>query len=108
MDEQGLKQQIKENTLSGVYLFCGEEDYLKELYVGRVLKRCVSPGFEGFNLHKYDGESAEMNDFIDAAQMVPMMSNRVVVLVRDFNLAKLSAQESEEFEEFIKDIQTIQ
>lgn len=104
MDEQGLKQQIKENTLSGAYLFHGEEDYLKKLYVDRVLKRCVNPGFEGFNLHKYDGESAEMNDFIDAAQMLPMMSDRVVVLVRDFNLSKLTAEENEEFESFLSDI----
>ena len=104
MDEQGLRQQIKENTLSGAYLFCGEEDYLKELYVNRVLKRCVNPGFEGFNLHRYDGESAEMDEFIDAAQMLPMMSDRVVVLVRDFDLSKLSKDESGEFEAFLRDI----
>ena len=104
MDEQGLKQQIKENTLSGAYLFYGEEDYLKELYVNRVLKRCVNPGFEGFNLHKYDGESAEMNDFIDAAQMLPMMSDRVVVLVRDFDLSKLSSEENEQFSAFMEDV----
>ena len=104
MDEQGLKQLIKENTLSGAYLFYGDEDYLKELFVNRVLKRCVNPGFEGFNLHKYDGESAEMDDFIDAAQMLPMMSDRVVVLVRDFDLSKLSADESNRFEEFLSDV----
>ena len=104
MDEQGLKQQIKDNTLSGAYLFYGDEDYLKELYVNRVLKRCVNPGLEGFNLHKYDGESAELDEFIDAAQMLPMMSDRVVVLVRDFDLAKLSAEESKQFEEFLGDV----
>jgi DNA polymerase-3 subunit delta len=99
-----LKQQLKDNTLSGAYLFHGDEDYLKELYVGRVLKRCVNPGFEGFNLHKYDGESAELNDFIDAAQMLPMMSDRVVVLVRDFDLTSLSEDESEQFNAFMEDI----
>lgn len=104
MDEQGLKQQLKENTLSGAYLFHGDEDYLKELYVGRVLKRCVNPGFEGFNLHKYDGESAELDEFIDAAQMLPMMSDRVVVLVRDFDLTDLNEDESEQFKSFIEDI----
>ena len=104
MDEQGLKKQIKENTLSGAYLFHGDEDYLKELYVGRVIKRCVNPGFEGFNLHKYDGESAVLNDFIDAAQMLPMMSDRVVVLVRDFDLTALSEDESEQFKAFMEDI----
>lgn len=104
MDEQGLKQQIKENTLSGAYLFHGEEDYLKELYVSRVLKRCVNPGFEGFNLHKYDGESASLNDIIDASQVLPMMSDRVVVLVRDFDLSKLNADENEQLEEMLKDL----
>ncbi len=104
MDEQGLKQQLKDNTLSGAYLFHGEEDYLKELYVGRVLKRCVNPGFEGFNLHKYDGESAEMDEFIDAAQMLPMMSDRVVVLVRDFDLTALSSEQSDQFKSFLEDV----
>jgi len=104
MDVQGLKQQIKENTLSGAYLFFGEEDYLKELYVKRVLSRCVNPGFEGFNLHKYDGESSSLDEIIDASQMLPMMSDRIVVLVRDFDLTKLSSDENDEFKKFICDI----
>ena len=104
MDEQELKQQLKDNTLSGAYLFYGDEDYLKELYVGRVLKRCVKPGFEGFNLHKYDGESALLEDFTEAAQMLPMMSDRLVVLVRDFDLSKLTSDENKQFSEFLSDV----
>ena len=41
MDEQGLKQQIKDNTLSGAYLFYGDEDYLKELYVNKFLQKAA-------------------------------------------------------------------
>lgn len=104
MDEQKLKEQLKDGSLSGAYLFYGDENYLKQFYVNRVVKKCVQEGFEGFNLHKYDGESAVIDDVIDASQMLPMMSDKVVVLVRDYNLSALDADSMKRFSDFLSDL----
>ena len=38
-----LKKQLKEGILAPLYVFYGEEDYLREMYVNRV-KDCVPDG----------------------------------------------------------------
>ena len=44
-----LKKQLKECILAPLYVFYGEEDYLREMYVNRV-KDCVPDGgFPDFN-----------------------------------------------------------
>lgn len=44
-----LKKQLKEGVLAPLYVFYGEEDYLREMYVNRV-KDCVPDGgFPDFN-----------------------------------------------------------
>ena len=44
-----LKKQLKEGILAPLYVFYGEEDYLREMYVNRV-KDCVPDGgFPDFN-----------------------------------------------------------
>ena len=44
-----LRRQIKENTLKPLYLFYGEEEYLKELYTNRIIEKIPDGGFPDFN-----------------------------------------------------------
>lgn len=104
MDELKLKEQIKESKFSNAYLFYGEEDYLKQFYANQLVKKCVTAGFEGFNLHKYDGESATIDEVISAAQVLPMMSEYSCVLVRDLNLASFVEDDRKKLEEFLTDL----
>ena len=44
-----LKKRIKENTLGGVYLFWGEEEYTKDFYAEKLRKTAKSSPLPEFN-----------------------------------------------------------
>ena len=51
IDEEALKKQIRENSFSRLYLFYGEESYLKQQYVSRIIDKTTQESFRTFNLH---------------------------------------------------------
>ena len=45
-----LKTQLKTGKIGGVYLFCGEEEYLKRHYLNEIRKQILTdPVFDAFN-----------------------------------------------------------
>ena len=52
-----LKAQIKENRLRNLYVFYGEEEYLKEYYIKQIEEKVPSNGFEEFNRILIEGGS---------------------------------------------------
>lgn len=89
--EDELKKQIKADELSNAYMIYGEESYLKEYYVNKLKSKVVDAAFADFNFHQYDGKSASLDDILQDAEMVPMMSDRSFVLVHDYPLDKSTA-----------------
>ena len=49
-----LKQDITAGTLGNLYIFHGEETYLREYYLSEVAKKLVPPAFAAFNAHKVE------------------------------------------------------
>lgn len=103
LNEQGLKEQLKVNNIYNAYLIYGEEEYLKEHYVAELKKRLVEPTFEDFNLHQYDGKGTSLDDVLKDAQMLPMMSEYNVVIVRDYPVEKSKA-DIKLMEEYFADV----
>lgn len=87
---QKLKSDLSAGTLGQVYVFHGEESYLREYYLGAVKKALVPEGFESFNFHKLDGRSVTMAELTEAAEAMPMMAERTMVVVTDCDLFKLN------------------
>ena len=50
--EAELKNQIKNNDFSNVYMIYGDEGYLKEFYVKKLKEKLVEPAFADFNFHQ--------------------------------------------------------
>lgn len=90
-----LKTQLKENTLGTLYLLHGEEAYLRDFYLGEVKKRILTPGLEEFNLHTISGKEANPRVISEAVDCLPMMSERTMVLVTDYDLFKASESQRE-------------
>lgn len=82
--EKELKDQIKENKFSNIYIIYGEETYLKDFYIKKLKSKLVDPAFADFNYHEYEGKDCSIDDVLRDVQMMPMMSEYSVVLVRDF------------------------
>lgn len=103
INEAELKAQIKSSNYSNAYLIYGEESYLKEFYVNQIKSKLVDPTFEAFNLHSYDGKDAELDDILKDAQMLPMMSEYNLVIVRDYPIEK-SKSDIKLLKEFLDDV----
>ena len=85
--EETLKQQIRNDTLSLVYVLYGEESYLTEHYV-RQLADQVTGGEDmgGFNRVELDGQECGMDAIEDAVTSLPLMAERKCVLVRELDV----------------------
>ncbi|MCM1115780.1 MAG: DNA polymerase III subunit delta [Clostridium sp.] len=103
LDEAGLKAQIKTGEYARAYLIYGEEGYLKEFYVNQLKKKIVDPAFEAFNLHQFDGKDCDLDDVFKDAEMLPMMSEYNLVLVRDYPIEK-SKGDVKLLKEFLSDV----
>ena len=83
-----LKQDLKEGTPGSLYVFYGQEDYLREHYLDLLRKKIVDKGMEAFNLHVFQGAELSFNTLADAVDAMPMMSERSMVLVWDWDMFK--------------------
>ena len=81
-----LKQALKTGDLKNLYVFHGEEAYLREYYLGEVKKAILPAGLEDFNLHTAQGKECSPEWLEQAVDCLPMMSERTLIVVTDFDL----------------------
>ncbi|MBP5610339.1 MAG: DNA polymerase III subunit delta [Clostridia bacterium] len=80
MLQNELKTQLKAGKIGGVYLFSGEEDYLKRYYLGEIRKAILTdPVFDAFNHPVFHGEEIDFAALTDAIQAPPMMADRKLI-----------------------------
>lgn len=84
-----LKQAVKEGAPKRLYLFCGEEAFLRDDCLARLKKAVLPAGMEDFNLHAAQGKECSVDWIEQAVDCLPMMSERTLVVVTDFDLFKL-------------------
>ncbi|MBQ7714052.1 MAG: DNA polymerase III subunit delta [Oscillospiraceae bacterium] len=89
---QQLKSDLAAGTPGQVYIFHGEESYLREYYLGALRSALVPPEFESFNYHRLDGKGLTMAELTEAAEAMPMMAERTLVVVTDCDLFKLGEE----------------
>ena len=78
---QQLKKDLSAGTVGSLYLFHGEEVYLRDYYLGRLRELLVGGGMEEFNLHTISGKDFTPRMLEEAVDCLPMMSGRTLVLV---------------------------
>ena len=81
-----LKAQLREGQPGRLYLFHGEEVYLRDHYVNQLKALLLPQGLEDFNLHTAQGKDCSVEWIQQAVDCLPMMSQRTLVLVTDFDL----------------------
>ena len=80
-----LKQDLAGNNPARLYLFYGEESYLKSHYLGMLEKQCAGV-FPDFDLVRLDGFALTVDDLRDAIESLPMGGERKLVEVLDYNI----------------------
>lgn len=88
-----LKNAIKATSFDRCFVFCGEEDYLKQYYL-KELRRTIltDEAFEVFNHFSFEGEKINFAKLYDALSAPPMMSDFKLIEwhLADFNTMKES------------------
>lgn len=102
--ETEFKNKLKKNEFSRVYLVYGNEPYLKTYYCQMLIEKAVKPDFATFNMHIFDSSDADLKEVSECAEALPMMDERVLVVVKDLNLSTLNKQQSEILEQIITDV----
>lgn len=83
-----FKNDLKDKKLRRLYVFHGEEVYLRQYYLGRLREQLIPAGLEAFNDKLLEGKESTARDIIAAADCFPMMSEHTLVVVRDYDLFK--------------------
>ncbi|MFH1513084.1 MAG: DNA polymerase III subunit delta [Bacillota bacterium] len=105
MNYQGFFDRLKTGDLQPVYVFEGDEEYIKAQAVKTLCRRLLPEGLEQMNLTELQNPAAD--ELIAAVETLPMMADKRVVLVRDYALLSLGkASEDEEADRIIRYLQT--
>lgn len=100
---QKLKSDLAAGSPGCAYIFYGEESYLREHYLEQLRKCLIPSGFEEFNYHRLDGREISVQSLIETAETMPMMADRTLIVVTDFDLFKLN-DEREKMIAFLEDL----
>ncbi|MBR1780415.1 MAG: DNA polymerase III subunit delta [Oscillospiraceae bacterium] len=81
-----LRRDMKAGEVGRLYVFHGEEKYLMERCLAALKKQLVPAGMEDFNYRAFDGKGLDLGELLDAMDALPMMSDRTLLVVNDFDL----------------------
>lgn len=88
-----FRSDLKNGTLGRLYVFYGEEPYLREYYTGELCRRLIPEGLDAFNRITLDGKTVTAERLEEATDHLPMLCDRVLILVSDYDFYKASEEQ---------------
>lgn len=82
---------LKANKLPEILLIYGEETYLRDDLITKILQHYVEPGMEDMDISRFDGQSLKEIELMTALQSVALFSAKRVVLINDAQKLDLSS-----------------
>ena len=110
MTDSEFAAALKKGEISGIYIFCGEEAYLKRHYVRELRKALLpDPAFDAFNHAVFEGAKIDYTALLGAVEAPPMMADKKLVewhmadfnAMRDTGKTDAKAKEFGRFTEFL-------
>jgi len=90
-----LKKEIKEGKVRSLYLFYGQEEYLKRYYLDAIEGLLLKEGGEFRQLNRIVLEGrADAEKIIDNCETLPVFSDRKMVIVKNSGYFKQGSKES--------------
>jgi len=93
MTPQELEKSLKSGKIPTICYLFGEESFLVDRAVGKMLDLAIDPSLKDFNFNVFYGAESKGVDILDAAQTLPMFAERRVVLVKRAEALKAEALE---------------
>ena len=101
---QALKADLREKKPQHLYIFHGEEDYLRNHYLGALKKLLIDGPAEDFNFHRFDARTMDLAAFSDAVDAIPVMAEASFIQVDDVDLYQLGSDDREQMAAILSDI----
>ena len=90
-----LKKDLSAGKPGQLYILHGEETYLRDYYLGRLRELVLTGGLGEFNRHDLEGKDMSPHALEEAVDCLPMMAERTLVEVTDFDLFKAGEKDRE-------------
>ena len=90
-EETGLKElkgDLARGALRNLYVFHGEETYLRDHYLKQMKEKALTGGLDDFNYHVLPAKDFSLRRLQELVDAMPMMSERTFVLVSDYDIYK--------------------
>ena len=91
-DAKTLRTATKERAFAPVYYLHGDDDYLKDEELKRVIDAAADPATRDFNLELLRGADLDAETLGSIVGTPPMMADRRVVVIRDVHALKKDAR----------------
>lgn len=92
-----LKKQIRDKNMGNLYLFFGDEVYIKEAYVGKMKEIITDGGFPDFNHIVIEEKDMSFDVIDDALESFPMMTEKKLVIIKNSGIFSKAREEVKEF-----------
>ena len=99
-----LKQDLRQGTLGTLYVFHGEEAYLRDHYLEQMKAKLIPGGMESFNYHRLPGKTLTAQRLGETVDALPMMSQRTLLVVTDYDLFKAPEGERKAVTQILEDL----
>ena len=95
-----LKKQLKEKKTGNLYLFFGEETFIKDSYINYMQNLVSDDEFPDFNRIFLDGKDFDADKIDGAIDAFPVMSEKKLIMVKDSGIFKAKSDLPTEMTEF--------
>lgn len=99
-----LKQNLKDHEIGQLYLIGGQESYLKEHYLKKLVDEVVDDTFRDFNYEEFEGNTVTLDQLTNAIDSYPAMAERRVAVVKDLDVFKAPAAIKEHLPDILSDL----
>ncbi len=101
---QQLKKDLSAQAPGKLYIFHGEETYLRDYCLNQLKELILSGGMGTFNFHEIPAKEMSPRRLEEALDCLPMMAQRTLVQVTDFDLFKAGEKDREAYAKLFEEL----
>jgi len=83
---EGLKQQIKEQNFKNIMLFHGEETFMLDYYVKKIVELIIGEGEMSMNHDVFDDRKVIFSSIEDSMDTMPFFSENRIIILKNLGL----------------------
>lgn len=103
MDEKAFKKHISSKKFNNIYVIFGDEKYLVSFYTKELTTAVAGKDPSDFAFHQFPG-AVSLQSVADAVGTVPFMAEYNCVLIKDYDVNKLTEDEYKSLLEILKSV----